>query len=269
MATHAASTERDHRFACVSRVPLFADLSVEDRRRIAEVAVTRHYDRGEQVHRPGERSGLRIVHRGKVKVHRANESGAEQLLRILFPGDFLGETTLLTGRPVDSWAVAIDATEVCMVGGSEITHLLRERPDVALRMLSSLSKRLDDAEQQLSSVTGASVSRRLASHLLELAEESGSTTFKLPSTKKDLASYLGTTPETLSRRLGALQDAGVVRLGPRGLIDIRDPERLRTATRAPEEVASAPPEAQAAVSLSGGERGREHARRPGGRAPRP
>lgn len=232
MTSHAGSTGKDYRFACVSRVPLFADLSVEDRRRIAEVAVTRHYDRGEQVHRPGDQSGLRIVHRGKVKVHRANESGAEQLLRILLPGDFLGETTLLTGRPVDSWAVALDATEVCMVGGNEIGRLLRERPEVALRMLSTLSVRLDDAEQQLSSVTGASVGRRLADHLLELAEETGSTTFRLPSTKKDLASYLGTTPETLSRRLGALQDAGVVRLGPHGLVEIRDPRRLRTGARA-------------------------------------
>jgi CRP/FNR family transcriptional regulator len=232
VATHAAEAEANHRFACVSRVPLFADLSVEDRRRIAEVAVTRHYERGEQVHRPGEASGLRIVHRGRVKVHRANESGAEQLLRILFPGDFLGETTLLTGRPVESWAVALDQTEMCTVGGREIARLLRERPEVAVRMLSSLSKRLADAEQQLSSVTGASVGRRLAGHLLQLADEAGSTSFRLPSTKKDLASYLGTTPETLSRRLGVLQDAGVVRLGPRGLVEIRDPDRLRSAAAA-------------------------------------
>lgn len=227
MTSHAPGSE-DYRFACVSKVPLFADLSAADRRWIAEVAVTRHYDRGEQVHRPGERSGLRIVHRGRVKMHRANESGNEQLLRVLFPGDFLGETTLLTGRPVDSWAVALDASEVCVVGGREIRRLLHERPEVALRMLSTLAARLDDAEQQLASITGASVGRRLAGHLLELAEETGSPAVRLPSTKKDLASYLGTTPETLSRRLGAMQDAGVLRLGPRGLVEIRDPQRLRT-----------------------------------------
>jgi CRP-like cAMP-binding protein len=184
------------------------------------------------VHRPGEQSKLRIVHRGRVKVYRTGEtgeSGTEQLLRILFPGDFLGETTLLTGRPVDSWAVALEATEVCVLGSGQIGRLLRERPEVALRMLSTLSGRLDDAEQHLSSVTGASVCRRLADHLLHLAEEAGSATFRLPSTKKDLASYLGTTPETLSRRLGALQDAGLVRLGGRGLVEIRDAEALRTA----------------------------------------
>lgn len=232
MSRPAPGAAEDHRLACVSLVPLFADLAAEDRRRIAEVAVTRHYERGEQVHRPGERSGLRIVHRGRVKVHRTNESGAEQLLRIMFPGDFLGETTLLTGRPADSWAVALEPAEVCLLGADQVVRLLRDRPEVAMRMLSSLSARLDDAEQQLSAVTGASVAQRLAGHLLELAAEAGSPAFRLPSTKRDLASYLGTTPETLSRRLGDLQDAGLVRLGPRGLVEIRDEEGLRAATTA-------------------------------------
>lgn len=260
MTGRAASTDEEHRFACVSLVPLFADLSDEDRRRIAEVAMTRHYERGEQVHRPGQQSGLRIVHRGRVRVRRLSESGTEQLLRILRPGDFLGETTLLTGRPVDSWAEAIDASEVCTLGGDEIRRLLSEHPEVALRMLSSLSARLDEAEQQLSAVTGASVARRLADHLLALAEEAGSSTFRLPSTKKDLASYLGTTPETLSRRLGALQDAGLIRLGPRGLVEIRDAPGLRTLPTSP-----------AALSLSGGGRARGGARprRAGGREQRP
>lgn len=220
---------QDHRLACVSLVPLFAGLGPADRRQIAEVAVTRNYAKGEQVHSPGAESGLRIVHRGRVKVHRIAESGAEQLLRILFPGEFFGETTLLTGRPVDSWAVALEPAEVCTVGSGSVTALLRERPDVALRMLAALSDRLEQAEQQLSAVTGVTVGRRLADHLLDLATESGSDTFALPSTKKDLASYLGTTPETLSRRLGDLQDAGLVRLGPRGQVEILDRAGLHAA----------------------------------------
>ncbi|TAM87812.1 MAG: Crp/Fnr family transcriptional regulator, partial [Jatrophihabitans sp.] len=187
-------------------------------------------DKGEQVHRPGERARLSIVHSGLVKVQRVSESGAEQLIRMLFPGDFLGETTLLTGQPVDSSAVAVQPAAVCVLDASHVGRLLRERPQVALHMLSSLSARLADAEQQLSSITGTSVGRRLADHLLELAEQAGSATFRLPSTKRDLASYLGTTPETLSRRLGALQDAGLVHLGPRGLVEIRDAPGLRTLT---------------------------------------
>lgn len=218
--------DREHRFACVSAVPLFQELTEQDRRRIADLALTRRYARGEQVHRPGDQSGLRIVHRGRLKVYRSAESGAEQLLRILFPGDFLGETTLLTGRPVDSWAVALEPSEVCTVGKEQMATVLRDRPEVGVRMLAALSERLDDAEQLLSSVTGASVGRRLAEHLLQLATEVGSKRFRLPSTKKDLAAYLGTTPETLSRRLTELQAAGLVRVEGRQ-VEILDPQRLR------------------------------------------
>jgi CRP/FNR family transcriptional regulator len=219
----------DHRLACVNAVPLFADLATEDRRRIADLAVTRHYQRGETVHRPGARPALRIVHRGRLRVYRTNDSGAEQLLRILVPGDFHGETSLLTRRSIDSWAEALDPAEVCVLAAKQVERLLHMHPQVGLRMLSSVAARLADAEQQLAAITGASVAQRLGEHLLELAEEVGSTSFRLPSTKKDLASYLGTTPETLSRRLGALQDAGLLRLGARGLVEIRDPACLRAA----------------------------------------
>lgn len=231
MAAEGSSNEHDHRFACVSLVPLFEHLSVEDRTRIAEIAVTRHFVRGEQIHRPGERSGLRIVHSGRVKVLRISDTGVEQLLRIVSPGDFLGEAAVFTDRPVDSWAMALDDAEVCTIGGDGIDRVVREHPEIAVRLLASLSDRLEDTERRLASVTGASVGRRLADHLLELAEESGSGRFRLESTKSDLASYLGTTAETLSRRLGAMQDAGLIRLGPRGVVEVVDRDGLRTLER--------------------------------------
>ena len=125
------------------------------------------------MHRPGDESGLRIVHGGRVKVHHLSESGAEQLIRILQPGEFLGETTLLTGEPVDTWAVALEDSEVCSLGRREVDGLLREHPDVALRMLATVSRRLGDAEQLIASITHESVARRLVDHLLELGGRGG------------------------------------------------------------------------------------------------
>ena len=68
MGKSGMNGEIDHRFGCVSRVPLFRGLSADDRGRIAEAADTRTFSRGESVQRPGEESGLLIVHRGRVKV---------------------------------------------------------------------------------------------------------------------------------------------------------------------------------------------------------
>jgi CRP/FNR family transcriptional regulator, anaerobic regulatory protein len=78
----------------------------------------------------------------------------------------------------------------------------------------------------IAAVTGRSVGERLAQQLLHLADEAGSARFRLPTSKRDLASYLGTTPETLSRRLGALQRAGVIRLGSQRTVEVLDRVRL-------------------------------------------
>ncbi|CAJ1509958.1 Crp/Fnr family transcriptional regulator [[Mycobacterium] burgundiense] len=209
-------------------MPLFATLSVDDRQRVAEAAFTRRYERGEHVFQPGDQPGLYIVHVGRVKVYRLPESGTEQLIRILGPGEFLGEAAVLGDIPVDHFAVALDRTEVCSIDRRSILDVLAERPTVAVTMLQTVSHRLSEAEQMVSSLTGRSVEQRLVGELLRLAHESGSAQFQLPSTKKDLASYLGTTAETLSRRLSSLQDTGAIRLGPGRFVEILDEQALRS-----------------------------------------
>ncbi len=231
-----AASAHDHRFRCVGVVPLFAALTDDDRHRIADAAVTRRYRRGDHLYRPGDQAGLYIVHRGRVKVYRVADTGAEQLIRLLGPGEFLGETAVLTDAPVDHHAVALvdpaagattGFSEVCSIARSDVLALLVDRPAVAVRMLQVLSQRLSDTEQRVASHTARSVEQRLADHLLHLAADAGAPEFRLATTKKDLASYLGTTPETLSRRLSALQAGGVIRLGPGRTVRILDAHALR------------------------------------------
>ena len=143
------------------------------------------------------------------------------------PGDFLGETALLADTTSDHFAEAIRPSEICSLGREPVTRLLAGRPGVALQMLQTVSDRLGTAEQRLSALTGHSAGQRLAQQLLYLADEAGSSSFRLPTTKKDLASYLGTSPETLSRRLGALKESGIIRLGPGRTVEVLDPAQLQ------------------------------------------
>ena len=217
----------DHRLHCVSLVPVFAALSEEDRHRVAAVARTRRLGRHDMIFVPGDRPGLHIVHSGQVKTYRLTDTGGEQLVRIVGPGDFLGETALFTSIEADDFAEAIQPSEVCSIGRVEMHDLLERSPGVALDLLEALAGRLHVAERQLSSMSGLSVGERLAQHLLEQSDAAGATTYRLSSSKKDLAAYLGTTPETLSRRLATMQHRGLVRLGPGRTVEILDADGLR------------------------------------------
>lgn len=93
---------------------------------------------------------------------------------------------------------------------------------IAYKMLETISDRLERTERMVSSLTGEDVEHRIASYLLELADLAGSNSLELPISKKDLASYLGTTPETVSRRLAVFQENGWISQSSKGRIEILD-----------------------------------------------
>lgn len=201
---------------CVSRVPIFKHLAHQELTIIADKANMRVYERGEFIHRAGEPSDkLFIVHTGKIKVYRLSESGKEQLVRILNPGDFAGET-LFSSTAQDSYAEAMQTSEVCTIYQTDMQELLLQYPGIGLHVLAELSRRLEVSEKQTATIATASINARLADYLVKQAELMNSDSYELPMSRRDLASYLGTTPETVSRRLGEFEEAAwIVQTGQR------------------------------------------------------
>lgn len=198
---------------CVSRVPLFFGLTPEQQLDVAGYARPIRRKAGEIVQLPSARSQrLLVVHRGQVRIAQGSESGREKVLRVLGSGDFFGETGFLTGAPAEHLATAVTPIEICSFDHSDLQSLLNTYPAIGEQMLKSLALRLQETERSLTSVTTVDVAARLAAYLLELpATRRGDvTTVRLPVPKKTLASLLGTSPETLSRRLTALADDGVI-----------------------------------------------------------
>ena len=144
-----APVGRDHALPalCVSRVPIFNHLPYEALAVIAGKSTMRSYERGAFVHRSGDASEkLFIVHRGKIKVYRLSESGKEQLVRILQPGDFAGELALFATNTHDSYAEAIEPSEICTIHRSDVRELLIKYPKIGIHVLAELSRRLDHSE---------------------------------------------------------------------------------------------------------------------------
>lgn len=218
--------DTDHRRACVSRVPLFSGLDAQTLAQVADLATSRRFQRGERIQGPGDDAALLVVHRGRVRVTRLASSGAEHLLRILDGGDFLGETAVLTDAPPEHLATAMQDAEICRLATHDVRTLVSGNPALGLQLATTPVGRLQAAESRLAASSTTSVARRLADRLLQLSEEQGTYSITLPSTKRDLAAWLGTTPETLSRRLGSFQDTGLVRHLPDGRIVLLDHDGL-------------------------------------------
>lgn len=215
MSAHTKGT------SCVAIVPLFAGLTPEEQDEVAAYARPIRRKRGEQIHRAGEAvSHLLVVHRGRVKISHIAPSGHEQLIRVLEPGDFAGEASFVTGARPDSFATALSDVELCSFDHRDLKALVTQYPDIAVRMLYAVTTRLEDTERMLADVTSSDVEARLATYLLDLpaSHANGRLTVRLPLAKKDIASLLGTTPETLSRKLALFVDDGVITVDGRDVV---------------------------------------------------
>ncbi|WP_417508395.1 Crp/Fnr family transcriptional regulator [Microbacterium sp.] len=215
---------------CVSRVPLFQGLTYEQQLEVAGVARPTHVDRAEQVYSAGgDVSQLTVVHTGRVKISRTSTEGHEQIIRVLGPGDFIGESAFLTGIRPDHSASALEDAQLCVFDHADLERLVEKHASIGLRMLQGVSRRLGEAEARLAAVISGDVSSRVANYLLTLPAHHGAGNrmeVVLPLAKKDIASLLDTTPESLSRQLRALSDAAVIAQAARGRITILDADAL-------------------------------------------
>lgn len=213
MTKHTHHEIGDHA-ACIRLVPIFNHLEDSAMNYIAEKAHTKRYQKGEFLFRSQEKEDtLYIINRGKIRIYRLADSGKEQLVRILNPGDFTGEWTLFNPDAVhEEYAEAIRDTVVCMIQRKDVQDFLEQYPAISLKLLAEMSKRLESSERQTTQVALESVITRLVLFLAENVEpEMGnSPIITLPMGKKDIASYLGTTPETISRKFGELEDEGLI-----------------------------------------------------------
>lgn len=227
MATLLPIVDDPSHGSCVRRVPIFARLTPSQQDAVAAFAHSVDVRQGALLHRAGEASrALFVVHRGQLKVTHVAASGHQRVLRVAGPGDVVGEHAFLTGEPPDYEVEALTPARVCAFAAADLSGLVSQYPAIAAGMLRTLSQRLQDAERRLTQ-TSVDVPARLAAFLLDLPStvNGGRVAVVLPWPKKDVASYLGTTPESLSRALDRLQKKGAIRVDG-AAVDLVDTDAL-------------------------------------------
>ena len=204
-------------FDTISRVPSFSGLPEDQLKEIRNIAVDRHFNKGEIIFSDGdEGNGFFVVVEGLVKIFKVSSEGKEQILHIYGPGEPFGQVAVYAGRSYPASAQAIAKSHVLFFPRTAFINLITRIPSLAMNMLAVLSKRLREFTVQVENLSLKEVPGRLAGYLLYLLDEQESKdSVTLNISKGQLASLLGTIPETLSRIFARMTELDLIEMDGR------------------------------------------------------
>lgn len=206
---------------------LFSGLPLDELDRIASFVVPKRLEKGDYLFHEGAKSeGFYVLQSGAINVHRVSAAGKEQVICVFHAGQSFAEAALASqgGYPAD--ARAIESSTVLLVPKADFIELLRNRPELALRMLGSMSQHLRVIVGLLDDLTLKNVETRLANWLLKHCPKpvrKEPAIFLLDRTKRVLAAELGTASETLSRTLAKFREDELVKVSGRTITVLNPP----------------------------------------------
>lgn len=196
---------------------------------LAEIAIVRRFNRGALLFLEGDpATGFYVLLEGAVRIYKSSADGREYNIHRIRPGQMFAEVAIFKGGVFPANGAATDDSVVAFFPGDKFLGLIKESPQISLKIIGSLSGFLRDYNRQVENLSLKEVPARLASYLISEANKTGRDTVVLSISKTDLARYLGTISETLSRAFKKLKDADLIDVAAKR-ITIRDRVRLETA----------------------------------------
>lgn len=202
----------DNILKIISETRLFEGLPEQQLKKVSHITIKKEFGKGDVIFCEGDdANGFYIVVKGRVKIFKVSMEGKEHILHIFDPGEPFGEVPVFSSKPFPAHAEAIAKTSLLFFPKEAFVQLITEQPSLALNMLGVLSMRLHQFTVQIENLSLKEVPGRLAAYLLLLSEEqdqAGSVSLNI--SKGQLASLLGTIPETLSRIFAKMSSAGLI-----------------------------------------------------------
>ncbi|ULO06194.1 Crp/Fnr family transcriptional regulator [Paenibacillus sp. 19GGS1-52] len=218
---------------CTRKVPIFASLSDEDLAKVSAMIKHKKFSKGQALILEEQPSDtLYIIQQGQVKLLKITPQGKDQILHILSTGDFFGELNIFNSDELSNFsAYALKNTDICMLTKDDMERLIQENPDIALKLLKTITKRLAHTENLAQSLATKDPEIRIAYMILELGHKYGKqgkeqVKVKLPLSREEMANYVGVTRETISRKFSKFEQMGVIEINGQREITIRDMQKL-------------------------------------------
>ena len=209
---------------------IFVDLSDPAWQELASLMRPMEFEPGAVVFREGIPAfGMYIVCRGKVKLAKRTRAGHSQILKLLGPGEILGEKTMFDQETYSCYAKTLEPSLLVFIPREGFLHFLRRHPAVALRLIEKLAHESKVFGDRLVEITSRSARERVARSLVELAQAFGEETgeewdigVELP--RAELAEMAGVSTETAIRALSEFKDRGLISLPGRRIVILKRDE---------------------------------------------
>jgi len=197
------------------RIHLFADLTDRESDTILDLMHEKNIARGAAIfHQNDQGGGLYLILAGAVKISRTGRDGRDVTVAVLQEGNFFGEMSLLDGQPRSASATAAQTTRLLVLDREHFQRYVLGQARIMAKLLRELSKRLRAADQTIENLALVSVHDRLFSLLGHLghrgALKSGVATIARAPTHQELAEMVGSSRETVTRSLAAMEKAGLI-----------------------------------------------------------
>lgn len=212
------------KIACIRKLSLFSDLTEDELEQAAQLAEKRIYQKDEPVFWEGEPADqIYIVTDGLVKLAKVSESGREFILGFARADHVLGEDAVFGGEEYSFSAVALQESCVTVCRKDDLEALFRRSPSIAMKVIYSLSRKLNQSTEQLNSLAFHSARERLISALERMAHEYGVRTergleIEVPLTHQDIASIINVSRPTATTLLVQLRNEGLLDIVGRRIV---------------------------------------------------
>lgn len=216
----------------LKNVPLFEDFSDEELEKLLVISKEKTYPKDAVIFQKDDLGNFFfLICSGRVKVIIETEEGKEGILSILYPTEFFGEMSLLDGEPRSATVVALEETKVIIIERNDFLSLLYKHPELALKILKTLSLRLRKANRQIETLMFLDAPGKVARLLIDIAQERGKKInneilIDLDFTRQELGNLIGVSRETTTRILKSFEEDGILSI-ERNQIIIKDIGELK------------------------------------------
>lgn len=225
----------------LKKVYIFSGLNEDELERLSKIVRQKTFNKGDIIFFDTEPYlGFYITVTGLVKIYKISKDGREHILHLISSYNTFAEVPLFENfgeefersyvYPANAMAIE-DDTRVILIPARQFRELLESDSKICIKMVSGFAKRLRHLNHHIEELTLKDVTKRVAGFILAEQKKSETTdTVSLNISKNDLAAYLGTIPETLSRTLKKLQDDDMINVEGKN-IEITDIKRLKEAAQ--------------------------------------